>query len=188
MSSTPQATNQPVKVSLLLTGGHEYTLQLQADDPVLRNLIGTVIGSAQGDNSKSQGLFQIPVDQDRANLCFPSNRLVGIVTEPPIVLQAEDASAQTVITQGPSQAATPKTEAVEPQPKATGQQPQPKQTRTKQPIVLSANTWQIENFLNPAEHQALLQHAVENQSSFTTTTTTTKTAEHRRLLCWTKWA
>ncbi|MEM9002791.1 MAG: 2OG-Fe(II) oxygenase [Cyanobacteria bacterium P01_F01_bin.86] len=147
--------NQQVKVSLLLTGGHQYTLNLKADDPVLRRLVNTIISDAQGNETKVQGLFQIPIAQNRASLCFPSNRLVGIGTEPPIIVEMGNELVQ-----------------VQPHPA--------RPTVPAQPVDLTAKCFQIDDFLSPEVHQRLIEHAVAEAAAFSATTTMTQTDEYRR--------
>ena len=60
MDFTSQATNsQDVKVTLLLTGGHQYTLYLKPDDPLLHSLMNTIITRAQKQETVFSYLFQI---------------------------------------------------------------------------------------------------------------------------------
>ncbi|NJN01011.1 MAG: proline hydroxylase [Leptolyngbyaceae cyanobacterium SL_1_1] len=168
MSSTSSARQQPsaqqVKVSILLSGGHRYTLNMQANDPTLRSLVGSVISYSHGNGSEVKGLFQIPVEQNRASLCFPSSHLVGIVTEPPMILQLEDTPDSE---EDASEAGT--------KPLGTSQA-----IAKPQDLEWSASYLQIEAFLSPTEHQQLLQYSIEHESSFATTTTMTSAAEHRR--------
>jgi len=88
MEFSPQKPNfQDVKVKLLLTGGHEYTLYLKADSPLLHNLVTAIVARSQKQEALFSCLFQVPIDEGRASLYFPSEHLVGLLTEPPIFLQ-----------------------------------------------------------------------------------------------------
>lgn len=78
------AEPQEIKLTVLLTGGHEYTISLPPDSPLLRQLFEVMLDQS-GDHSKT--LFQIPVSKGRGMLCFRGDRLVGLVTEPPLVVQ-----------------------------------------------------------------------------------------------------
>ncbi|TBR57239.1 proline hydroxylase [Westiellopsis prolifica IICB1] len=85
--ASKQLESRDVKVKLLLTGGHEYTVYLRADAPTLHNLLKAVVARAYKQESACQSLFQIPIDEGRSVLCFPSEHLTGLMTEPPIFLQ-----------------------------------------------------------------------------------------------------
>ena len=91
MDFTSQATNsQDVKVTLLLTGGHQYTLYLKPDDPLLHSLMNTIITRAQKQETVFSYLFQISLEGGRATLSFPSEHLVGLITEPPVYWQQNE--------------------------------------------------------------------------------------------------
>lgn len=83
-----------IKVQILLTGGHEYTVYLQSDSPLLRQLLGVLVNRSQNQANGHTSLFQIPIDEGRAALCFPSENLVGLVTEPPAFVQLNPAAPQ----------------------------------------------------------------------------------------------
>jgi SM-20-related protein len=84
-SQIPQA--QDVKVKLLLNGGHEYTVRLKADEPLLHELLTTIVARAYKQETVEHNLFQIPMDEGNSVLSFPSEHLVGIVTEPPMLIE-----------------------------------------------------------------------------------------------------
>lgn len=91
MDFTSQAINsQDVKVTLLLTGGHQYTLYLKPDDPLLHSLMSTIITRAQKQETVFSYLFQISLEGGRATLSFPSEHLVGLITEPPVYWQQNE--------------------------------------------------------------------------------------------------
>jgi SM-20-related protein len=89
-SALQQFESEDVKVKLLLSGGHEYNISLKSDAPVLHNLLTTVVARAYKQESACHGLFQIPMNEGSSLLCFPSEHLVGVVTEPPILVQQID--------------------------------------------------------------------------------------------------
>lgn len=80
---TPQLPKE-VDVTLLLEGGQQHTVKLQSGNPLVQQLFETLVNRT---DNRPQRLFQVPVKEGKAVLCFPSDRLVGIVTEPPLVLQ-----------------------------------------------------------------------------------------------------
>lgn len=87
--ASQQFESKDVKVQLLLTGGHQYTVYLKSDAPVLHSLLTTIVARAYNQESAghSHSLFQIPTDEGHSALCFSSDRLVGVVTEPPVWIQ-----------------------------------------------------------------------------------------------------
>lgn len=90
-----QLASQPVEpkdvnVTILLAGGHQCTLALQSDAPLLHDLLTAVVARSQKQADFS-GLFQIPVEEGGSALCFSSEHLVGLVTEPPVFVQQTQA-------------------------------------------------------------------------------------------------
>ncbi|MBD1890388.1 MULTISPECIES: 2OG-Fe(II) oxygenase [unclassified Coleofasciculus] len=83
-----------IKVKLLLAGGHQYTVFLKSDAPMLENLLKTVVARSYKQEDGFYGLFQIPIDEGRASLCFPSEHLVGVVTEPSVFVMQEELKPQ----------------------------------------------------------------------------------------------
>ncbi|MBU7582248.1 MAG: 2OG-Fe(II) oxygenase [Nostoc sp. TH1S01] len=86
-TNSPQLEPKKVKVQLLLAGGHQYTVYLNPDDPVLHSLLTTIVARAYKQEAASQGLFQVPINEGHSALCFSSDNLVGLVTEPPLWIQ-----------------------------------------------------------------------------------------------------
>ncbi len=85
-------TSQDVIVKIQLSGGHNHTLALKSDTPLLRSLLGSILGRVQ--NAGNRTLFQIPTEAGRAALCFCSDDLVCVQTEPPVYVRPnEDESA-----------------------------------------------------------------------------------------------
>lgn len=85
--TTQQSDPQDIKVKLLLTGGYQYTLYLKSDAPLLHSLMSAIASRSQNQEAVLSSLFQVPIEEGRAALCFPSDQLVGIVTEPPVFWQ-----------------------------------------------------------------------------------------------------
>ncbi|MEH2047363.1 2OG-Fe(II) oxygenase [Nostoc sp.] len=88
--ASQQFESKDVKVQLLLTGGHQYTVYLKSDAPVLNSLLTTIVARAYKQESELQNLFQIPINEGRSVLSFPSEHLIGVVTEPPIFVQQSE--------------------------------------------------------------------------------------------------
>jgi Rps23 Pro-64 3,4-dihydroxylase Tpa1-like proline 4-hydroxylase len=95
MQSTLQQPDiKKIKVQILLAGGHQCTVYLQSDALLLQELFSAIATRSQNQASGSIKLFQIPVDGGRSSLCFPSENLVGIVTEPPVYLQVPEVKSE----------------------------------------------------------------------------------------------
>jgi Rps23 Pro-64 3,4-dihydroxylase Tpa1-like proline 4-hydroxylase len=85
--NVPKSQDVPtdVQVTLLLEGGHRHTLRLEPNASLLRQLLGCLSDPVV---ARSQRLFQIPIDEGRSLLSFPGDRLIGLVTNPPIVVKS----------------------------------------------------------------------------------------------------
>jgi SM-20-related protein len=90
-SQTDLDSTDQVAVTLLLTGGQQYTITISPEDSLLQELYEALIES---DTNRSNQLFQIPIHQGQAVLAFPSVRLVGLITEPPLIIEQEPAAAR----------------------------------------------------------------------------------------------
>ncbi|MGG6296621.1 hypothetical protein ACQ4M4_19695 [Leptolyngbya sp. AN02str] len=87
VSGTPQAGLPPeVDLTVLLEGGQQHTIRVEPQNPLLQQLFETLIAKPE---DRGQRVFQIPVKDGKAILCFPSDRLVGVVTEPPLIVQPQ---------------------------------------------------------------------------------------------------
>ncbi|MCT7949023.1 2OG-Fe(II) oxygenase [Ancylothrix sp. C2] len=143
--------SKEVKVKLLLLGGHEYTIWLKSDAVLLESLLKVLVARSQ--NQQTTTLFQIPLEESRSALCFPSEHLVGVITEPAIFVQQK----------------APLTPKIEPVPHS-------------RPVseVLPSYFLQFDNFLKEEELGRLLKFVGEKQADFTTTTTSTGAADYRK--------
>ncbi|MBW3586156.1 MAG: 2OG-Fe(II) oxygenase [Cyanobacteria bacterium 0813] len=154
-----QIKPQDVKVKILLTGGHQCTVTLKSDTPLLHSLVKTLVDRTQPTPGFST-LFQIPIDEGRSALSFPGEHLVGLVTEPPIYLQQLQ----------PQQPATPVVEI-------------PTEIPAPVPPVnddLISRYAQIDNFLTSAEKNKLIKYVLAKESEFVTTSTSTNADDYRR--------
>ncbi|MEG5066683.1 2OG-Fe(II) oxygenase [Microcoleus sp. B3-A4] len=159
----PQIKPQDVKVKILLTGGHQCTLTLKSDTPLLHSLIKTLVDRTQQTLSFSP-LFQIPIDDGRSTLFFPGEHLVGLVTEPPIYLQQLE--PQQLATPVEIPAEIPATEIPAPAPQVNDD--------------LISRYAQIDNFLTPAEKNKLIKYVLAKESEFVSTSTSTNAEDYRR--------
>ena len=81
---------QKVKVHILLNGGHNYTIWLNTNSPLLHSLLAVISGKSQPGTNLSSQWFNIPLEDGNSALSFPQTSLIGILTEPPLVLQSLD--------------------------------------------------------------------------------------------------
>lgn len=152
MGSDTQASQvKDVKVQILLTGGHQCTVNLKTDAPLLHTLIKILVERTQK-AAIPPSLIQIPVNEGRSSLCFSSDHLVGLVTEPPLLLQ-----------QQPAKIPTPEA-------------PPPVPTTTD----LISRYAQIDHFLTQVELQKLIDYVIARESAFVPTTTSTNAEDYRR--------
>ncbi|HEX7272284.1 MAG TPA: 2OG-Fe(II) oxygenase [Casimicrobiaceae bacterium] len=86
-----QAGATQIKVTLLLSGGQSATLVVPPDHPLLVQLLAAVTGADDAPNG-APAVFQIPMEGGRASLVFPAHHLVGMITDPAVVVQKEPAS------------------------------------------------------------------------------------------------
>ncbi|MFB2836965.1 2OG-Fe(II) oxygenase [Floridanema evergladense] len=82
--------NQKVKVNILLNGGHNYTIWLNTNSAILHSLLAVISGKPQQQTNVATQWFHIPLENGQAALSFPQSSLVGVVTEPPLLLQKPD--------------------------------------------------------------------------------------------------
>jgi len=78
-----------IKVTLLLSGGQSAALVVPPDHPLLAQLLAAVTGADDTPNG-APAVFQIPMEAGRASLVFPARELVGMITDPAVVLQKEE--------------------------------------------------------------------------------------------------
>jgi len=148
-----------IKVNLLLSGGHEYTVFLKSDSTLLQLLIKVLVSRSQK-NADPVSLLQIPIEEGRSCLTFSSEDLIGIVTNPPIYLQNQLSTQET-------------------QPNPTIQLPT---VSTPVRDDLISRYALINNFLTPAENQQLFDYVCRKQADFVPTTTSTNADNYRRSL------
>ncbi|HET7033160.1 MAG TPA: 2OG-Fe(II) oxygenase [Casimicrobiaceae bacterium] len=91
MKLVPQQPGaREIKVKLMLAGGHAAMLVLPPEHPLLTQLLQTIADPANGrDDTAPATLFQIPIEGGRASLTFASHQLVGVITDPAVLVQPE---------------------------------------------------------------------------------------------------
>jgi SM-20-related protein len=144
--------SQTIKVQLLLAGGHHYTVYLRSDEPLMTTLVNAIAHQAQG-SSANAVVLQIPIEQGHASLCFPSRNLIGLITEPPLILQPHDSSGS-----------------------------QPPSMQTVASNIVPSSFIQLDNFLSQAERQDLSNFVLQKQSSFVPSSNSANDLDYRRSL------
>ncbi len=144
----PEATSDQVAITLLLTGGQEYTVTVMPEDPLLHDLYETLVA---GNGSSVKRLFQIPIQHGKAVLAFPSDRLVGLITEPPLIIEQNQVASSN--------------------PSTTPLQ------SDSDPCI--SKYLQLDQFLAPADHQQLLDYVIEHEAEFVPSSTFTGEANYR---------
>ena len=144
-------TNGDISVTLLLNGGHSRTLYLKRGDPLLASLLAALSEKTAG-GARPSRLFNLRVDEGRHSLIVSPADLVGLLTDPPLVNDAESRAPRVPL-------APPGDGAV-----------------AKSPHVL------IENFLEPALHTELLQFVAAREKQFVSSSVSTNDPEYRRSL------
>ncbi len=86
-SSTDLQDPRSVKVQLALASGHQHSLNLMSDSPLLQDLVTALASNGQPSAEHPPTFFQIPLDDGRAACSFMSTQLVAMVTEPPVLVQ-----------------------------------------------------------------------------------------------------
>ena len=80
-----------IKLKLLLAGGQSAALVLSPEHPLLAQLLGAIADRSSG-ASGNGALFQIPMEGGRASLTFAADQLVGVVTDPAVMIQPDGQS------------------------------------------------------------------------------------------------
>lgn len=81
-----------VNVTLLLDGGHSRSLRLPKDDPLLRSLLASIEDKADG-GSRVPRPYHLRLDEGRQSFIFSGRDLVGVVIDPPLVVDSRPALA-----------------------------------------------------------------------------------------------
>jgi len=159
-----QADVREIKVSLLLAGGQSATLVLAPDHPLLARLFAAVAGEAAISNTS---VFQIPIEGGRASLTFPAHRLVGVITDPAVVVRGRTDTALEAGVAIETQA----TAAM-----ATASTVPDSGTLVRHPIV------QIDDFLTDAELARLMEVTLWAEPRFKPSPLSSYRADHRQSL------
>jgi SM-20-related protein len=156
-SDSPHTPPEVIQLTLLLSGGQDVTLAIEPDDPLIQQFYEVLL---DWEGKRTRRLFQIPLDQG-AMLAFPCDRLIGLVTDPPLIVQTSE-------TTSPRSVGVPAANPAFPNPVSGDRDP------------LRSNYIQLENFFTPDEHRHLLEYVLAHQSDFVSTTTSTGADNYRK--------
>ena len=106
MKLTVQQPNaREIKVKLLLAGGQSVSLVVAPEHPVLAQLLAIVAGENGGLSAPPHpSVFQIPVEGGRASLAFSAQQLVGVITDPAVLIHGDAPNQANVSVPVPSAA------------------------------------------------------------------------------------
>jgi Rps23 Pro-64 3,4-dihydroxylase Tpa1-like proline 4-hydroxylase len=121
-------------------------------DAVLLRQLLGVVMEANA-QQRAKRFFQVPIRDGKGILSFTGDRLAAVVTEPPVFIQPQSTSESTV---------TPP--------------PVPSSP------LLKARYLHQDHFLSEADHQALLEWALQQESVLVTSTTSTNAQDYRKSL------
>jgi SM-20-related protein len=95
MKLTVQQPNaREIKVKLLLAGGQSVALVVAPEHQVLAQLLAAVAGENGGLRAPPHpAVFQIPMEGGRASLAFAAHQLVGVITDPAVLIHSEPTEA-----------------------------------------------------------------------------------------------
>ena len=82
-----------IRVKVMLAGGHAAMLVLPPEHPLLAQLLETIAAPAGQRPDSVPQVFQIPAEGGRASLTFASHQLVGVVTDPAVLLEPDENDA-----------------------------------------------------------------------------------------------
>jgi SM-20-related protein len=156
-----------IRVKVMLAGGHAATLVLPPEHPLLAQLLETVAAPTDGRMGSLPAVFQIPVEGGRASLTFQRHQLVGVVTDPAVLLQVESSEFPTTgvraVTANPAAAA-----------------PAPPTAQLTHPRIVRHAAVQLDGFLTDEERAWLRDTVIAAQGEFRSSWTNDDTAKDYR--------
>lgn len=150
-SQTQQLESDKIHLMLLLEGGEQCEISLpSADNPFLQELFQTIL--ARSSQNRNYGrLFKIPMDEGHSALYIPSDSILGIATDPPMVVDANGLVVK-----------------------------QFQQVELPSTYQQGAQFIQIDNFLEPEQHQRLLEHVMAKEAEMIDSATDGGAADARK--------
>ena len=183
-SSAPalDPADSAITVTLLLAGGHEYQLILDQNSAPLRQLFSILMEAPE---KRGKRLFQLPVrpggmaeqSQREAALCFTGDRLVGLITDPPIYIQQPEPASAPEQAPAPTNAQTnaPTNDATH---YAVTSSPDREQSLAAG--VIPSRYIQLTDFLDSHTHRKIVDYAIEQQEAFVGSSTSTGELDYRQ--------
>jgi SM-20-related protein len=92
-----------INVKLLLAGGQSVALTLSPADPMLARLLAAVAGDPRA-MARVPSWFQIPMQGGRASIAFAVHHIVGVITDPAVIMEAAAAEEPKIPAPAGSQA------------------------------------------------------------------------------------
>src|SRR5213078_2665281 len=92
-----QPGTREIKVRLLLAGGQSATLVVAPEHPLLGQLLATVAAADGAAAGGHPSVFQIPMEGGRASLAFAAHQLVGVITDPAVVMHDAPAPQEVAV-------------------------------------------------------------------------------------------
>ena len=171
MKLTVQQPNaREVKVKLLLAGGQSVALVVPPEHPVLAQLLAAV---AAADADLGAGIapsvFQIPMEGGRASLAFAAQQLVGVITDPAVLIHGDKPSEADVAVPVPSAAVAAA---------AAASVAQGHSEVVRHPVV------QMESFLTGSELAWLMDLVFQSEASFAPARVSDDKDDYRQALMW----
>jgi SM-20-related protein len=87
-----------IKVKLLLAGGQSAMLVVAPEHPLLAQLLAAVAATDGAEDRGRPPVFQIPMEGGRASLAFSAQQLVGVITDPAVVMHSDAPAREEVTT------------------------------------------------------------------------------------------
>ncbi len=142
---------QDIDVTLLLDGGHQYSIVVSPDSPLLQQLFEATLDP---DGLAAKEIFQIPIQRGHSSLCFRGDRLLGLITDPPVIIQSD------------AHASSTDSDDLDVEIELDG--------------IIPSQYVHLDNFLSRAEHQRLTRYVVQREADFVPTTTSTGADDYRK--------
>jgi Rps23 Pro-64 3,4-dihydroxylase Tpa1-like proline 4-hydroxylase len=155
-----------IKVKLLLAGGQSATLVVAPENPLLGQLLAAVAGNGASAQA-GPALFQIPMDGGKASLAFAAHQLVGVITDPAVMVQSDT---------GAEKASTPPGVSAAVAAAAAASAAQGHGDLVRHPFV------QLDGFLSGAEVAWLMELAFASEGSFIPSQVSDAKEDYRRSL------
>jgi Rps23 Pro-64 3,4-dihydroxylase Tpa1-like proline 4-hydroxylase len=161
-----QANAREIKVKLLLAGGQSIGLVLPPEHPVLAQLFSAVARTDTASRPATHPpVFQIPMEGGRASLAFAAQQLVGVITDPAVLIQRDGPSDGDVAAPLPSAAVAAA---------AAASAAQGRSDIVRHPVV------KIESFLSGAELAWLMDLVYASEAGFVPARVTDDKENYRR--------